>query len=86
MGVLIGSAIGLIANVYVAVALLGRPLLQGKAGSVLISWMVKVVLTLSLLWIALRAQIAPPPSLIAGLFGAIVAHWLAVTFWLRKRG
>jgi F0F1-type ATP synthase assembly protein I len=85
LGALIGAGIGLLANVYLAIALLGKPLLSGKPSNVLVSWLVKVVLTLSLLWIAMRAKIVPPPSLIAGLFGTIVAHWLAVTFWLSGR-
>jgi len=85
LGALAGAGIGLLANVYLAVALLGKPLLSGKPSNVLVSWLVKVVLTLSLLWIAMRANFAPPPSLIAGLFGTIVAHWLAVTFWLNDR-
>jgi F0F1-type ATP synthase assembly protein I len=85
LGVLIGAGIGLLANAYLAVALLGKPLLTGKFGDVRVGWLIKVVLTLSLLWIAMQAKIVPPPSLIAGLFSTILAQWLAVSFWLSNR-
>ena len=65
LGVLIGGAIGLIGNAYLAVALLGKPLLTGKYGDVRVGWMIKVFLTLSLLWVAMQAKLVPPPSLIA---------------------
>jgi F0F1-type ATP synthase assembly protein I len=82
LGAVMGATIGLLANVYLAVALLGKPLLMTN---VLLTWFVKVTLTLSLLWIALRANFVPPLSLLAGLFGAIAAHWLVVTFWFSGR-
>ena len=85
LGVLTGAGIGLLANAYLAIALLGKPLLTGKFGDVRVGWSIKVILTLSLLWIAMRAKFAPPPSLIAGLFSTIVAQWLAVSFWLSGR-
>jgi F0F1-type ATP synthase assembly protein I len=85
LGALIGGAIGLLANAYLAIALLGKPLLRGRAGDVRVGWTIKVVLTLSLLWIAMRAKIVPPPSLVVGYVGTIVAHWLAGMFWLRDR-
>jgi len=85
LGALIGAGIGLLANVYLAVALLGKPLLSGKPGSVLLSWLIRVGLTLSLLIIAMRANVAPPLSLIAGLAMMSLAHWLTVSFWLRGR-
>ena len=84
LGVLVGGAIGLLGNAYLAFALLGKPLLTGKHGDVRVGWLIKVVLTLSLLWIAMQAKFAPPPSLIAGLFSTILAQWLAVSFWLRR--
>ena len=83
LGVLIGAGIGLFANAYLAVVLLGRPLLQGRPADVMLSWLIKVVLTLSLLWVAMRAHIVPPLSLMVGLFGVMVAHWSAGMFWLR---
>ena len=85
LGVLVGALVGFIANVYLAFAMLGKPLLVGRFGDVRVSWFIKVVLTLSLLAIAMRAKIAPPPALVAGLFATIVAQWLAVSFWLRGR-
>jgi F0F1-type ATP synthase assembly protein I len=85
LGVLTGAGIGLLANAYLALALLGKPLLTGKFGDVRIGWAIKVVMTLSLLWVAMQAKFAPPPSLIAGLFSTILAQWLAVSFWLGRR-
>ena len=86
LGVLIGAAIGLLANAYLAFALLGKPLLTGRFGDVRFGWFVKVMLTIGLLWLAMRTRIAPPPAFIAGLFATMVAQWLAVSFWLRGRG
>jgi F0F1-type ATP synthase assembly protein I len=85
LGALIGAAIGLLANAYLAVALLGKPLLSGKPSSVVISWLIRVGLTLSLLIIAMRANFVPPLSLIAGLAMVSLAQWLAVSFWLSGR-
>lgn len=80
LGALLGAGIGVLANVYLAVALLGKPLARRKAGNVLISWFVKVMLTLSLLLLVMRMKIVPPPAIIAGLVSAIVGHWVAVSF------
>jgi hypothetical protein len=85
LGVFVGAAIGLIANVYLALALLGKPLLSGKPGSVIVSWLIRVGLTVGLLIVAMRAQIAPPLALIVGLAAISLAHWLAVSFWLSGR-
>ena len=84
LGVLIGAAIGILANAYLAVVLLGKPLLTGIFGDVRVGWLIKVVLTMSLLWVAMRTKVAPPPALVAGLFSTILAQWLAVSFWLRR--
>lgn len=80
LGAVIGAGIGLLANVYLAVALFRKPLARRNAGSVMISWFVKVTLTLSLLLWVMRAKIVPPPAVIVGLFSAIVGHWVAVSF------
>jgi hypothetical protein len=85
LGVLIGAGIGLLANAYTAIALLGRPLARQQAGGVLIGWLVRVGLIVSLTLIAMRAQIVPPLALILGLATISVAHWLAVSFWLNGR-
>jgi len=83
LGVLIGAGIGLLANVYLAIALLGKPLLLGRPSSVLVSWLIRVGLTLSLLIVAMRTNFVPPLSMIAGLATMSLVHWLAVSFWLR---
>jgi len=85
LGVFVGAAIGLLANAYLAFALIGKPLLTGKYGDVRVGWLIKVVVTLSLMWVAMQSKVASPPSLIAGLVATIFAQWLAVSFWLRRR-
>lgn len=84
LGMLIGAAIALLANAYLVISLLLRPM-PLKIGSVMFSWLVRVVLFVGLLWIAMRAKIVPPLSLIAGMFSVIVSHWMVVTFWLSGR-
>ena len=86
LGALIGAGIVLIANAYFAIALLGKPLLTGVFGDVRVSWTIKVGITLGLLWVAMRANIVHPASLIAGLVSTMAAQWLAVSFWLSRRG
>jgi hypothetical protein len=85
LGAVMGAGIGLTANVYLAIALLGKPLLSGKPSNMVLNWLIRVGLTLSLLIFAMRANLGPPLSLIAGLAMMSLAHWLAVSFWLRGR-
>jgi len=82
IGTLIGAAIALLANAYLAVAMLGKPLLTGKPGSVMLSWLIKAGLIVGLVTIALKLRIAPPLALIAGMAVVTLAHWIAVSFWL----
>jgi hypothetical protein len=85
LGAVVGAGIGLTANVYLAIALLGKPLLSGKPSNMVVNWLIRVGLTLSLLIFAMRANLGPPLSLIAGLAMMSLTHWLAVSFWLRGR-
>jgi len=85
LGAAIGAGIGLIANVYSAIALLGKPLARQQASGVLVSWLVRVGLIVSLLIIAMRMKVVPPLSLIVGLATISLAHWVAVSFWLSGR-
>lgn len=82
-GALIGAGIGLLANAYLALALLGKPLLTGKPSSILLSWLVRAGLTAGLLLIVLRMKRVPPISLITGLVAIYAAHWWAVSFGIR---
>jgi ATP synthase I chain len=85
LGALIGAGIGLIANVYLAVAMLGKPLARQQPGSVMINWLVRVGLILSLVIIVMRANFVPPLAVIIGLAVVSLAHWIAVSFWLSGR-
>lgn len=85
LGVTIGASIALLANAYLAIAMLGKPLLTGKPGSMMLNWLVKAGLIIGLVTIALKLRIAPPLALIAGLAAVSLAHWIAVTFWLSGR-
>lgn len=85
VGTMIGAAIALLANAYLAIAMLGKPLLTGKPGSVVLSWLIKAGLIIGLTTIALKLRFAPPLALIAGLAAVSLAHWIAVTFWLSGR-
>jgi F0F1-type ATP synthase assembly protein I len=78
----VGGGIGVATTVYLAFALL-RAGMAGRADrfgiGLLVTWVVKVVLTLGLLVAAFRAKL-PPLPLLVGLFGTMVAYWLKVTF------
>jgi hypothetical protein len=85
LGAMIGASIALLANAYLAIAMLGKPLLTGKPGSMMLNWLVKAGLIIGLVTIALKLRIAPPLALIAGLAAVSLAQWIAVTFWLSGR-
>jgi F0F1-type ATP synthase assembly protein I len=80
-----GGGIGLLWTAYMAAVLFRHSLNHGvRMGvvSVLGSWVIKVVATLSLLVLAFRSKVLIPPAVLAGLFGAMVAYW----GWLAFRG
>jgi F0F1-type ATP synthase assembly protein I len=81
--VLVGGGIGLLWTVYMAVTLFRHSLDHGVrlgALSALGGWVIKLVLTFSLLFIALRSKMLIAPAVLAGLFGAMVAYWGWLTF------
>jgi hypothetical protein len=47
-------------------------------GSLLLAWVVKTALTISLLVIALRSKALPPLGLLAGFGGSLLGYWLAL--------
>jgi len=80
---LVGGGIGLVWTVYMALALLKHSLTHGvrmSALSFFAGWLFKVVVTLSLLVIALRSRVFAPLWLLVGLFGAMVAYWAWFVF------
>lgn len=80
---LLGGAIGLVWTVYMALALARHSVTHGarlSAMSFFAGWVIKVVLTISLLIIAFRSRVFAPLALLGGLFGAMVAYWAWLAF------
>ena len=80
---LAGGSIGMVWTVYMAFALFKHSVNHGvrlSAMTFFAGWMLKVVLTISLLVIAFRAPGVVPLALLAGLFGTMVAYWAWLTF------
>jgi len=82
VAVLIGGGIGIVAAGYLLIAMIrssarvtGRPNLVG----LLLAWVVKTTLTVSLLLIALRSKALPPPALLAGFGGSLLGYWLSLS-------
>ena len=83
LSALAGGGIGLVWTVYMALVLFKHSLSHGMrmgAMSFLAGWLFKVVVTLSLLVIALRSRVFAPLWLLVGLFGAMVAYWAWFVF------
>lgn len=82
VAVLIGGGISMLGSAYLGIALFKvRPGVEpGKMiWDVFLSWAVKLALVMSLLLIAFQSRQLPPPFLMAGLCGALVANWLAMS-------
>lgn len=78
--VLTGGGIGIVSTGYMAFALL-RQRVDASAAQVALSffvgWVIKILLTIGLLWLAFRSQVMAPLSLIAGFGVTLFAFWLA---------
>jgi hypothetical protein len=82
VAVLVGGGISMLGSAYLGIALFKvRPGVEpGKLMfDVFLSWAVKLGLVMSLLLIAFRSRQLPPAFLMAGLCGALVASWLAMS-------
>lgn len=78
LAVMVGGAIGSIWTIYMAVTLFKHSLTHGvrmSAASFVVAWIVKLVLTISLLVIAFRSKVFEPFGLLSGLFGSMLAYW-----------
>ena len=86
--VLAGGAIGLVWTVYMALTFYRQSIAAGlsadKASAgpmgLLVAWLIKVTLTISLLVIAFRSRVFSAPSLVGGLSVALVSYWLWLAF------
>jgi F0F1-type ATP synthase assembly protein I len=84
--VIAGGAIGLLGTVYMAVTLAKHSVDHGVRLGVLnvfFGWLIKLVLIVSLLILAFRSGRVVPLALLGGLFGAMVAYWACLTFWVK---
>jgi len=83
LSALVGSGIGLVWTVYMALVLFKHSLTHGvrlSAISFFAGWLFKVVVTVSLLVIVLRSRMFVPLAVLVGLFGAMVAYWAWFVF------
>lgn len=88
-GILAGGAIGSIWTIYMALTLFKHSLTHGvrmSALSFMVAWMIKLVLTVSLLVIAFRSGLFAPLGLLGGLFVALLAYWVWLTFRVNHAG
>ena len=88
-GLLVGGAIGSIWTIYMALLLFKHSLSHGvrmSAMSFVMAWLVKLVLTVSLLVIAFRSGFFAPLGLLGGLFVALLAYWVWMTFRVNHAG
>jgi len=80
---LAGGAIGLIWTAYMAWTLFKHSLNHGARMSVLTfvaAWVVKLAVTVSLLFIAIRSRALVPLAVLAGLGMALVTYWFLMAF------
>ena len=77
---LVGGVIGIVATGYMAFALM-RPVANNTASRAargfFIGWLVKVVMTVTLLVIAFRSKAVEPLFLLVGYAVTYLAYWLA---------
>lgn len=84
--VLAGGGIGLIWTAYMAFTLFRHSVDHGvrlSAVGFFAGWLIKLVLTFSLLIIALRSKAMAPLPLLSGLSVALIAYWAWLTFWVK---
>lgn len=83
LSALAGGSIGLVWTMYMALVLFKHSLTHGvrlSALSFFAGWLFKIVVTVSLLVVALRSKALVPLPVLAGLFGAMVAYWAWFVF------
>lgn len=81
--VLAGGGIGLIWTVYMALTMLRHSVDHGRrlsAVRLFAAWLIKMVLTVSMLIVAFRSQAMAPLPLLSGLSVALIAYWAWLTF------
>jgi F0F1-type ATP synthase assembly protein I len=89
LSLLTGGAIGSVWTIYMALTLFRHSLTQGVRMSVMsfvMAWVIKVALTVSLLVIAFRSGLFAPLGLLSGLFAALLAYWVWLTFRVKHAG
>jgi ATP synthase protein I len=83
--VLVGGGVGVVSTAYMAFALLrqnAQASAQRVAASFFVGWVIKVLLTIALLWIVFRSKAFAPLALLAGFATTFVAF--GVTAFRRR--
>jgi F0F1-type ATP synthase assembly protein I len=86
--ILAGGGIGLVWTVYMALTLLKHSVDYGarvSAASFFKGWLFKLVMTVTLLVIALRARSLLPLAVLGGLFATMIAYWAWFALELDRR-
>lgn len=81
--VLAGGGIGLIWTVYMVLTMLRHSVDHGvrlSMARMFVGWLIKLVLTFSLLIMAFRSTVMAPLPLLGGLSVALIAYWAWLTF------
>jgi len=84
---LIGGGIGLIGTVHMALTMRRHSVDYGmrlSAARLFAGWLLKLVLTLSLLVMAFRSSAVAPLPLLLGLGVALIAYWARLSFFRVK--
>ena len=80
LSVLVGGGVGVVSTAYMAFALL-RQSADASAKRIAIGffvgWVMKVLVTIALLWAVFRSKTFAPPSLVAGFALTFVVFWFA---------
>ena len=79
-GVLVGGGIAMLPTVYIALSLFRNAASGAQSGahSIVVGWVIKNAMTISLLVIAFRSRAFPGPALLGGLGAALFAYWLCM--------
>ena len=89
LAIVVGGAIGSIWTIYMALTLFKHSLSHGvrmSALSFVAAWMIKLVLTVSLLVVAFRSGLFAPLGILGGLFVALLSYWVWLTFRVNHAG
>jgi ATP synthase protein I len=85
LSILVGGGVGIVSTAYMAFALLrssANTSAKRIAIGFFVGWVIKVLMTVALLWIVFRSKAFEPLSIVAGFALTFVAFWFAA---MRRR-